>query len=163
MAERRKHYHSSDSHSPILFTVQYFCIFSEILGTSVISECEGVSTILFVLLSRFKLLPRVFYYDNAYDMLRSVAVTVPWVYKKCLIVYDRFHCNGRTCSSVCDPGKYLSCTYHSNSGAESINHLSNFSKAHMRYLSGENEMKFLTARAIFYHHLTKFALGIQED
>ena len=71
--------------------MQYCCKYPQAQGTSVMSECFGVSPALSVLLSRFKLLPQVCYYDNTCNMLRSVAVRVLWVNDKFLIVSDRFH------------------------------------------------------------------------
>ena len=82
-------------------------------------------------------------------MLRSIAVRAPWVNEKQFIFWDRFHYKSHTCNIVCDPDSYLSCTHHNTSGAESINHLSNFSESHIRYLNAENMTSFLEARAIF--------------
>ena len=112
------------------------------------SGCEGVSTALSVLLFRFKLLPRICYY-NACSMLRSIALRAPWMNDKSLIVCDKFHYKSHTCNSVSDPDSCLSCNHHKTSGAESINHLWNFSKSHVKYLSVERMPTFLAARAVF--------------
>ncbi len=87
----RKFYSKSDSHSPGMFTVQCFCQYPKLLGLSVMSDGEGVSTALSVLLSRFKKLSRVCYYDNTCNMARSVAIRLQWINESCLIVCDRFH------------------------------------------------------------------------
>ena len=47
----RKNYMKSDSHSPVVFTVQCVCQYPKIIGLSVMQECEGISTALSVLLS----------------------------------------------------------------------------------------------------------------
>ncbi len=122
----RKNYLKSDSHSPGIFTVQCVCRHPKLIGASVMCECEGVSTALSVLLSRFKILPRVCYYDNACNMCKSVTLGCPWVYDDCIIVFDRFHYYGHTCNSVRDPNSYLSCEKHATSGKGSLNHLWNF-------------------------------------
>ena len=135
-----KSYRASESHSRGIFTVQCYCRYPKILRLSVMSECEGVSTAISVLLSRFKHLPRACYYDNACNMLRSIDLRLPWINETCLIVCDRFHYKGHTCNSVCDPDSYLSCSNHLTSAAESLNNLWNFSKSHFRHLKGENMM-----------------------
>ena len=145
----KKNYSKSDSHSPGIFTVQCVCSNPKLLGVSVMRECERVSTALSVLLSRFKKLPRVCYYDNACNMSRSITLRFPWVFDESMVVCDRFHYHGHTCNSVCDPDNYLSCAQHSTSGAESMNHLWNFSKSHLRFLRPDNLMPFLALRAIF--------------
>lgn len=145
----RKNYVKSDTHSPGIFTVHCVCRNPKLIGISVMRECEGVSTALSVLLSRFRKLPQVCYYDNACNMNRSITLRCPWVYDDCIIVCDRFHYYGHTCNSVCDPGSYLACDDHATSGAESMNHLWNFSKSHLRFLRSDNLMPFLAVRAIF--------------
>lgn len=82
-------------------------------------------------------------------MGRSVILRVPWVNEECKIVCDRFHYRSHKCTSVWDPDSYLSCSKHASSGAESINHLWNFSKSHLRFLRPDNVMPFLAARAVF--------------
>lgn len=54
-------------------------------------ECEGVSTALNVLLSRFLWLPRTLYYNNGCNLLKSIILMVHWVNDECLILSDRFY------------------------------------------------------------------------
>ena len=89
-------------------------------------KCEGVSTALSVLLSRFKNLPQVCYYDNSCNMSKLVLLGVPWVNEECLIVCGRFHYGAHTCNSNWDPDSYFSCEKHSSSSAEAFNHLWTF-------------------------------------
>jgi len=145
----RKLYTKSETHSPGIFTVQCVCSHPKLIGISVMTECEGVSTALSTLLSRFRKLPRVCYYDNACNMSKSVILRCPWVNDKCTIVCDRFHYHGHTCNSVFDPSSYSSCADHATSGAEAMNHVWNFSKSHLRFLRADNMMPFLAARAVF--------------
>jgi len=145
----RKNYNKSDSHSPGIFTVQFVCRYPKLIGLSVMMECEGVSTAMSALLSRFKRLPRVCYYDNACNMAKSIILRVPWVNDDCLVVCDRFHYRGHKCNSIYDPNSYYRCTPHATSGAEAVNHLWNFSKAHLRFLRPDNMMLFLAIRAVF--------------
>ena len=155
----RKNYTKSETHSPGIFTVQCVCIHPKIIGVSVMEECEGVSTALSILVSRFRTLLRICYYDNACNLLRSVVLRFPWVNEGCTIVCDRFHYAGHTCNSVCDPGSYRICTSHATSGAESLNHLWNFSKSHLRFLRSDNLVPFLAARAMFLN----FRAAIREE
>jgi len=145
----RKVYTKSETHSPGIFTVQCVCSHPKLIGISVMEECEGVSTALSVLLARFRRLPRVCYYDNACNMSKSIILRCPWVNDECIIVCDRFHYHAHTCNSIWDPASYPSCADHATSGAESINHIWNFSKSHLRFLRPDNMMPFLATRAIF--------------
>ena len=145
----RKMYTKSDSHTPGIFTVHCICSKPKLLGISVMTEMEGVSTALSVLLSRFRILPRVCYYDNACNLAHSVILRVPWLNNACTVLCDRFHYKVHNCNSICDPDSYSHCADHAASGAESLNHLWNFSKSHLRFLRPDNLMPFLTARAVF--------------
>ncbi len=107
------------------------------------SECEGISTALSVLLSRFKLLLRVTYYDNGCNMPKSIAIRAPSVNESTLVLCDRFHYKSHSCNSNCDPVNHQSCSVHHTSGAESINQLWNFSKNHVTFLNADNLMPFL--------------------
>ena len=138
----KKNYRKSDHHSQGIFTVQCCCRYPKLLGISVMSECEEVGTAFSVLLSRFKKLPRVCYYDNACNMLRSNSIRAPWVNESCLVACGRFHYKGHTCNSVYNPDSYTS-------GAKSLNHTWNFSKSHVRYLNGDNMMVYSACRAVF--------------
>ncbi len=70
----RKHYRASDSHSPGIFTAQWACHYPKLIGLSVMDVCEGISTALSVLLSRFRILPKGCYYDNGCNILKSLAI-----------------------------------------------------------------------------------------
>jgi len=156
-----KNYRASSSHSPGIFTVQCACRHPKLLGVSVMESCEGVSTALSVMLSRFAKLPRVIYYDNACNLAKSVILRFPWLNSCTRIVSDRFHYKGHICCSVTDPDSYPTHDSHSTSGAESLNRLWNSSKSHSRFLSSENLMPFLCVRAAFlnirslYRQITK--------
>ena len=129
----RKNYVKSDSHSTGIFTVPCVCRYPKLIGLSVKQEREGVNTELSALLSRFPLLPRVCCYVTDFNMSRSITLRCLWVFEKCLIVCDWFHYQGHTCNSVFDPSSFFACTSHAISGAESTNHLCNFSKSHLRF------------------------------
>jgi len=111
--------------------------------------CEGVSTALSVVLSRFRVIPRVVYYDNGCNFSKSVILRFPWLHSATRVVCDRFHYRGHVCSSVHDPDSYPSHDHHSTSGAESLNRLWNSSKSHSRFLNPDNLVPFLCARAAF--------------
>lgn len=145
----RENYLKSESDTLGIFTVQCVCSHPKVIGISDMRECEGVSTALSVLLSRFKKLPRVCYYDNACNMGKSITLRFSRVYDEFTVLRDRFHYGSDTCNSVCDPDSYISCESHSTSGAESINRLWNFSKSHIRFLRPYNLMPLLALRSIF--------------
>ena len=147
--ECRKSYLKSDSHSPGIFTVQCVCKRPKLIGISVMVETEGVSTALSVLLSHFRNLPRVCYYDNGCNIDSSIVLRIPLVNDEFIVACDRFHYKAHKCYSIYDPDSYVSCKGHVTSGAESVNQLWTFSKSRMRFLRPENFMPFLAARAIF--------------
>ena len=118
-----KNYVKSEMHSPGTFTMQCVCSHPKIIGVSVMAECEEVSTALSVLVSRFAAMPRVCYYGNVRNLLRSIALRCPWVNDQCTIMCDRFHYAAHTCNSNCDLSSYGSCRKHATSGSESLNHL----------------------------------------
>lgn len=134
----------------------------KVLGISVIQECGGVSVALFVLLSRFKKIPRVRYYDNAWNLLRSVVLRCPWVNDQCTIVCTSFYYAEDTCYSVCDEGSSRICANHATSGAESINHLWKYSKSHLRFLRPDNLVPLIAARAIFYQCTSDYSRKAQK-
>lgn len=144
-----KKYPCSTEHSPGIFTVQCCCKHPKILGISVMEECEGVSMAMSILLSRFKHLPRVTYYDNACNFGKSAVIRVPWINELTRIACDRFHYRSHTCNSVNDPSAYPSLTDHQTSNAEALNRLWSASKSHSRHLNPDNLMAFLGARAAF--------------
>lgn len=115
-------------HSPGIFTVLCTCRHPILIGFSVMLQNEGISTALSVLLSRLQRLPRVCYYDNSCNMMRTATLMTPWVARKCLIVCDRFHYRQHSCNSVHDPDSYASCKNHASSGAESVKNLFSFSR-----------------------------------
>jgi len=86
-----KNYVKVNSHSSGIFTVLCTCRNPILLVFSVMLQNKGISTALSFLLSRFRKLPRVCYYDNACNMMRRVTLKVPWVADQCLIVCDRYN------------------------------------------------------------------------
>ena len=150
-----KHYTTSNTHSPGIFTVRCGCSNLKLLGISVMLKCEGVSTALSVLLSRFRRLPLACIYDNACNMGKSIVLRVPWVNEECTVVCDRFHYRSHSCNSTWDPDSYSTWRNLSSSSAESINHLWNFSKSHLRFLKPENLMPFLATRSVFMNVRTQ--------
>ena len=128
---------------------QYAYRYPTLIGLSVMDECEGISTPLSVLLSRFKVLPRASYNDNGCNMLNYVAIRTPCVNEKCLIVSDRFHYRSHKCDIVTDPDSYSLCTTHGMSSSESINKEWKFIKSHVRFLASHNSMPSSSIRAVF--------------
>ena len=139
---------ASESHSPRILNIQCIFIFPKLIRISVMEECEGTSTAISILLSRFKTLPKVCYYDDNCNLAKSVILRTPWVNDECLIASDRFHYRGHKCNTVCDPDSYSLSRLHSTSSAESINQQCNFSKSHIRFIRKDNFMLFFPIKAI---------------
>ncbi len=145
----RKNYGCSDSYSPGIFTVLCTCLQPVLIGFPIMVQNEGTRTALSVVLNRFKILPRVTYYDSTCKMMHSFTLRVPWVAEMTIIVCDRFRYRNHKCNSVHDPDSYPSCRIHASSGAESANNLFAFSKSHIRILTGSNLIPFLAAASVF--------------
>ena len=87
----RKNYVKSESRSLGILTVQCVSRYPKLIGVSVIRECEGMSTPLSILRSKFKTLLQVCFYDKAYNMSRLITLRFLWMYEYCITVFDRFH------------------------------------------------------------------------
>ena len=97
---------ASESHSPGMFTVHCVCRIPNSIGISLTKEFEGTSTALSILLSRFKTLPKICYYDGSCNLAKSVILRTPLVYGECLIASDRFHYRAHKFNIVFDPDSY---------------------------------------------------------
>ena len=117
----RQNLQASKSHSPGIFIVQCVCGCPKLISVSGVEECEVTSTALSILLFHFKRLPKVWYYDDSCNLVKSIVLHVPWINKDCIIVSGRFHYRGHNCSAVYDPDSYGITKKPSASGAESIN------------------------------------------
>ena len=147
--ECTKSYRHGQNHSPGLFTLQCACVHPKLLGISVMMSSESVSTALTAVISRFKTLPEIAFYDNACNLARSVTLRFPWVNEKMKILCDRFHYRTHKCGPEFDPDSYADCSDLLTSGAESLNRQWSVSRSNIRFLSGQNLIPFLYARAIF--------------
>ena len=101
-----KNHSRFDTHRPGIFTVQWVCKRPKLVGVSVMTEIEGISTALSVLLSRFEVLPGVCYYDDGCNMAQSIVLRVSWVNDSCIIACDRFHYKSHKRNAICDPESY---------------------------------------------------------
>ena len=88
---RKKNHSRSNRSSPGISSVQCVWEKPKLIGVSVMTETEGISTALSFLLSIFEVFPRVCYYDDGFNMVRSIVLRVPWVKDSCIIACDRFH------------------------------------------------------------------------
>lgn len=145
-----KYYQGARDHSPGLFTVQCICNYPKLFGISVMKKNESVATALSVIFSRFSRLPEVIYYDNACNLHKSVMLRCPWILKKTKLCCDRFHYKSHTsCGPYFDPDSYDHLRLDETSSAESINAQWATSRSHIRFLSGDNIVPFITVRAMF--------------
>lgn len=112
-----KYYLGSQSHTPGLFTVQCDCTHPNVLGVTVMNCPESLVTALSVLLSRFPLLPKTVYYDNACNLPPSIALRFPWILVSTTPLCYRFHYKSRTFPMGFDPDSYFSLDRHASSRA----------------------------------------------
>ena len=147
--ECSKYYRFHASHTPGLFTLQCVCNRPKILGVTVMRESESICTALSSLLSQFKILPDVVFYDNSCNFVRSTALRIPWIFENTYVFSDRFHYRSHKCCSLFDPDTFPQCDELVTSGADSLNRRWAASRNHIRYLSGRNLIPFLYSKTVF--------------
>ena len=116
-----ENYNNSLLHSPGLFTALCACQNLKLLRVVVMDLCESVCAALSVLISRFKKLPKVVYYDNASNLSKSYALRCGWVPGDSYLVCDRFYYKSHMPSKVFDPESYAVYDTHRTSGTEALN------------------------------------------
>lgn len=144
-----KDYRRAPSHSPGLFTVQFSCSHPKLLGVTVMSANESLSTALTAVISRFPELSIYPIYNNACNLVSSVSLRLPWVQEKTLFLCDRFHFRSHKCTSVFDPEIYPDCDDIRTSGAEALNRQFSASQRPVRFLSGEILVPFVYVGSLF--------------
>ena len=132
-----------------IFTVQCVCKYVKLVCKSIMEGCEGASTALSVLLSRFQDLPKICYYDDNCNLAKSIILRTLRVNDSCLMISDCFHYRCHKCNIFFGPDIYSDTRFHSTSCAESRNQQWNFLRSHIRFLSIKNIVDFLAIRAIF--------------
>lgn len=144
----KKKYQYNKSHSPCLFTVVCSSEHPKLLGVSVMEESESIETAISALITRFPVLPRVCFYDNACNMSSSIGLRFKWMFERTTFVCDRFYYLSHRCSSLYDPDSFKECDEIPTSGAESLNKQWCASRTHIRYLGKDNvRMFFMNMRA----------------
>lgn len=144
-----KDYRFNPSQSPGLLTVVCSCEHSKLLGVSIMDEAESLSTAINALFTRFHLLSRIVFYENACNLAKSIGLRFRWMVQDTLFVSNRFHYTGHRCSSLFDPDVYERCDKVPTSGAESLNRQCKSSRTHIRCLSAENLAPFVSVRMFF--------------
>ncbi len=92
---------------------------------------------------------RLFNYDNACNLSKSIILRTPWVLSETRLCCDRFHYRSHTCPSVFDPDSFRTLDEHRTSGAEATNARWATSRSHIRFLDGSNLIPFIIAKSIF--------------
>ncbi len=112
---------------------------------SVMDHAEGVSTAMSYILSRFKILPKTVYYENACNMSHPIVLRFPWMIERIRLLCERLHYLSHTCCNTFDPDS----DEHKCSNAESQNRVLGYSKVHLRFVKGEIIRPFIGLDWVF--------------
>jgi hypothetical protein len=151
-----KRYETTRTHSPGLIVAACCCEKPKILGISVLTEPESVSTAVSVVLSHFRILPASVIYDNACNMASSLATRAMWIFHRTKFVLDRFHGSAHTCGPTFHANEYPSLDPIKTASCESVNSLLGMNKPSIRYLRDANLVPFVLARAAFLNLKAQF-------
>lgn len=116
-------------------------------------------------ISWFKELPRVAFYDNTCNLAWSVSLQFAWVMNQKRILCHRFHYRALRCSPELYPDSYADFNHLLTIGAESLNRQWASSSTNIAYLAGDNLIPFLYSMAVFIDlrsHLRKMSTYIRD-
>lgn len=125
-------------------------------------ESESIATAITAINSvstRFSPLPSIVYYENAFNLVKSVALRFRWMFSDTTFVCDRLH-------YAFDPDTHPCCDNIPTSGAEAINKQWGTSRKHIRFLSADNIVPFLYVRMLFLNiraHLRHKTKGVDVE
>ena len=126
--------------------MQCCCDKPQLLGYIVMIRCESTALALASVLTNFQVPPRVVYYDNGFNLVRSIVTRAPWLLHCTKFVVDRFHFKSHTCCTYFDPDSYPWMDEDRSTTAESINARIERTVPFIRYVKGENLIPFLNVR-----------------
>jgi len=116
----------------------FMCGCGYIVGFELLRETESPAHVVSSLAQRFKLLPRVVYFDTACQAQRNAMRRVPWLLHQSLTAWfvDRFHRVGHNCSPVFNADQYPDLSRgHDTSGAERQHSIKKKSKNTLTYMT----------------------------
>lgn len=163
MFDCNKLYVKSKRFTPGILTVQCCCNKPQLLGYIVMTRAESTGLALTSMLTNFQVPPRVVYYDNACNLVRSVITRVPWLMHLSKFMVDRFHYKSHTCSEIFDPDSYYSMGQDKSTTAESINARIEKSVPYLRFLKAENLIPHLNLRFALLNVTTRYRRMHQTD
>jgi len=132
-----RHYYPPDVlRAPGVMT--YMCACGYILGFEILREIESPAHVVASLAQRFKVFPKVFYFDTACQAQRNALRRVPWLLHEAVTAWfiDRFHRCNHKCSPTFDADQYPEMTRgHDTSGAERQHSIKKKSKNSLSYMT----------------------------
>ena len=158
-----KKYVKSKRFTPGILTVQCCCEKPQLLGYIVMRRAESTGLALTSILTHFRFPPKVVYYDNACNLVRSILVRCPWLMHCTKFVVDRFHYKNHTCCELFDPNSYFWMDMDKNTTAESLNARLEKSVPYLRFLKAENYMPHLNIRFALLNIVTRYRRKHQRD
>jgi hypothetical protein len=100
-------------------------------------------------MAHFIELPPIVVYDNACNVVSSLGLRARWVLEKVRFVVDRCHFFNHKYGQYFDANEVPSVDKFGFSSAEAINSSLALGKGTLSFLSGDNYVCFLTARAVY--------------
>ena len=154
--ECQKQYVKSKRFTPGILTVQCCCDRPQLIGYIVMVRAESTALALTSVLTNFGIPPRVVYYDNGCNLVKSILTRAPWLLHVSKFVVDRFHFKSHTCSEIFDPDAYHLMDTDVTTTAESINARLEKTVPYLRYVSGENFIPYLNIRFALLNIATRY-------
>lgn len=126
------------------------CKQPKIIGFALIKEVESIAMAISTVLAYLTFPPRTLWYDNCCNLYDSDLLRTPFLLKSCLMVVDRFHFQGHSCSNQFNPNRYDLLRNQRSVAAEVMKAVIERSAGFIRYLRGENIRTYL--RVMFAIH-----------
>ena len=132
-----RHYYPPDVlRAPGVMT--FMCPCGYIIGFELLRETESPAHVVAALAQRFKVLPKVVYFDTACQAQRNAIRRVPWLLHEAVTAWfiDRFHRCNHKCSPTFDADQYPELSRgHDTSGAERQHSIKKNSKNSLSYMT----------------------------
>jgi len=116
----------------------FMCPCGYIIGFEILRETKSPAHVVAALAQRFKVFPKVVYFDTACQAQRNAIRRVPWVFHEAVTAWfiDRFHRCNHKCSPTFDADQYPEQSRgHDTSGAERQHSIKKKSKNSLSYIT----------------------------
>lgn len=161
--ECTKHYVKGNSYVPSFMTVQCACAHPKLIGFVILPEHESISAALSSLLTHFVIPPKRVWYDNGCNTFDCAINRIPWFLRWCMLLVDRFHFTGHTCSNIYNGDMHRIMDSDRSVAAEVINAVIDKGTSHINYLDGRNVIPFMRIVFAFLNAMAVLKDNVKVD